>query len=233
VSQAWSSIVYALVPNVTALESSLTTLAEACDADEVVLFEKTTFLVVSHTTRRPHSDHHRFEKVSNIVKQFKLACAAGTSQLDSLQIANCHFRAFLASLTPTTFVMLILPRPGSGESDLPWLIAWVCPLVSLQLLGSLFPTWRSVAPSSAAFSSTRLVPLRRGLLMPAMCMVQAQARVRQLWQQNLNWNNARITHGLLAGQRTVEGRRPLHPEGCADQRRERQDARFWRRRCLT
>lgn len=45
-----------------------------CDADEVVLFEKSTFLVISNSTRKAHGDVHRFEKVSNIVKQFKLSC---------------------------------------------------------------------------------------------------------------------------------------------------------------
>ena len=43
--QAWSSIVYQLVPNVSQLESSLQQFAEIIDADEVLLFERATFLV--------------------------------------------------------------------------------------------------------------------------------------------------------------------------------------------
>ena len=38
--KAWSSIVHSLIPNVAALEAALAGLAAACDADEVVLFEK-------------------------------------------------------------------------------------------------------------------------------------------------------------------------------------------------
>ena len=30
--------------------------------------------VIAHSVRRQHSDIHRFEKISNIVKQFKLSC---------------------------------------------------------------------------------------------------------------------------------------------------------------
>ncbi len=30
--------------------------------------------VIAHSVRRPHADVHRFEKISNIVKQFKLSC---------------------------------------------------------------------------------------------------------------------------------------------------------------
>lgn len=72
--QAWSSIVYMLIPNVKELEQSLNQFANIIDADEVLLFERATFLVISHCQRRPHRDVHRFEKVSNIIKQFKLSC---------------------------------------------------------------------------------------------------------------------------------------------------------------
>jgi Ras-related GTP-binding protein A/B len=72
--KAWSSIVYALVPNVDKLETQLHKFCGLCGADEVVLFEKATFLVISHATQKQHSDVHRFEKISNIIKQFKLSC---------------------------------------------------------------------------------------------------------------------------------------------------------------
>lgn len=75
--KAWSSIVYSLVPNVQTLEVQLKKFAEVCEADEVVLFEKATFLVISHTSLKEHSDVHRFEKISNIIKQFKLSCRYG------------------------------------------------------------------------------------------------------------------------------------------------------------
>jgi Ras-related GTP-binding protein A/B len=43
---------------------------------QVVLFERATFLVISHTVgSASHTrDPHRFEKISNIIKQFKLSC---------------------------------------------------------------------------------------------------------------------------------------------------------------
>jgi len=72
--RAWSDIVYALVPNMGLLESHLKHFCEITEADEVVLFEKSTFLVISHATRKEHPDDHRFEKISNICKQFKLTC---------------------------------------------------------------------------------------------------------------------------------------------------------------
>ena len=76
------------------MEAKLKKFAEIMDADEVckvfvnwlkllkfkplkfkvLLFEKATFLVIAQAQMNPHSEIHRFEKVSNIIKQFKLSC---------------------------------------------------------------------------------------------------------------------------------------------------------------
>ncbi|RUS18665.1 Gtr1/RagA G protein [Endogone sp. FLAS-F59071] len=72
--QAWSQIVYYLMPNIHTLESQLANFCEICEADEVVLFERTTFLVIAKAGSLEHQDKHRFEKISNIIKQFKLGC---------------------------------------------------------------------------------------------------------------------------------------------------------------
>ena len=72
--QAWSSIVYMLIPNVAEVERSLGEFADIMEANEVLLFEKSTFLIIAHAQRTEHRDVHRFEKISNIIKQFKLSC---------------------------------------------------------------------------------------------------------------------------------------------------------------
>jgi len=85
--KAWSEIVTNLIPNIALLETHLNNFCRICDADEVVLFERATFLVISHaqasdtpsaeeettdgtmTThvkRTQHFDPHRFEKISNV-----------------------------------------------------------------------------------------------------------------------------------------------------------------------
>ena len=65
---------YSLIPSIRELEMNLQGLAALCEADEVLLFEKTTFLVIAHATQKQHEDQHRFEKISNIIKQFKMSC---------------------------------------------------------------------------------------------------------------------------------------------------------------
>ena len=72
--KAWSQIVYFLLPNIKTLEKNLDQFCKTMSADEVVLFEKSTFLVISYHDAKGHEDAHRFEKISNIIKQFKLSC---------------------------------------------------------------------------------------------------------------------------------------------------------------
>jgi len=108
---AWSSIIYSLIPNVRMLESSLQNFCNICEADEVVLFERATFLVISHSTKKQHHDIHRFEKISNIIKQFKLSCSKSQTLFQSMEVKNSNFTAFIDVLTPNTYIMVIMSDP--------------------------------------------------------------------------------------------------------------------------
>ncbi|KAJ3881326.1 Gtr1/RagA G protein conserved region-domain-containing protein [Lentinula edodes] len=48
--RAWSSIVHTLIPNAAVLNKHLNIVAAACSATEVILFERTTFLVIATST---------------------------------------------------------------------------------------------------------------------------------------------------------------------------------------
>ncbi|EGF76424.1 hypothetical protein BATDEDRAFT_92709 [Batrachochytrium dendrobatidis JAM81] len=109
--KAWSAIVTSLIPNVQVLETNLNAFCQHCDADEVILFERTTFLVISHATRRNLGDIHRFEKVSNIIKQFKLSCSKSQAQFQTMEVCTPKFSAFLQGLTSNTYVMVIVSDP--------------------------------------------------------------------------------------------------------------------------
>lgn len=71
--KAWSQIVCSLIPNMTTYNNNLKKLKELMDAKEIVLFERTTFLVISssNTASGELLDPKRFEKISNIMKNFK------------------------------------------------------------------------------------------------------------------------------------------------------------------
>lgn len=83
---AWSDIVATLNPHVTALATYLTRFAHVCSAVEVVLFERTTMLVISQSSA-PHTQptdgelvgqpdwpEDRFAKISQAIKLFRLGC---------------------------------------------------------------------------------------------------------------------------------------------------------------
>lgn len=145
--KAWSHIVYSLIPNQDQLCRMMQKLARQLQADELVLFEKATFLVIQHTdvnqqaeaqaaanaaanlvgNQHHHlplpplsslvhnADVHRFEKMSNIIKQFKLNCLKSSLEFQSMQVRNSDWEAQLCDLTTNT-VLLILQshakRPG-------------------------------------------------------------------------------------------------------------------------
>lgn len=204
--KAWSEIVTNLIPNISLLETHLKKFCRICDADEVVLFERATFLVISHAqsessgedhmsapgegkdalaapqpssngdavaseddaaqppppsaasspgltgptedssdmpdpaadsssglatpaevdmdsaavtpmpstrhvSRTPHFDAHRFEKISNIVKQFKLSCGKAQSQFQGMEVHNSRFSAFIDAFTANTYIMVIVSNP--------------------------------------------------------------------------------------------------------------------------
>lgn len=116
--KAWSAIVYTLIPNIQDLEHHLQHFAEIIDADEVLLFERATFLVISHCQRKPHPDVHRFEKVSNIIKQFKLSCSKLAAQFQSMHVKNSNFAAFIDIFTPNTYVMVVTSDSSIRKSSL-------------------------------------------------------------------------------------------------------------------
>ena len=78
--RAWGNIMHSLIPNLDVIEDYLKHLAEAIEAEEVILFERTTFLAVMSVTTKlgkqnPYVD--RFERLSNIIKAFKHSLAYG------------------------------------------------------------------------------------------------------------------------------------------------------------
>eukprot|EP00501_MAST-03F_sp_TOSAG23-6_P001938 GSMAST32.ASY1.ANO1.2019.1 assembled CDS len=106
--RAWSTIVYSLVPNIKLVESHLRRLCNICEADEAVLFERATYLVIAKATLKPHGDRCRFEKISNIIKQFKLACSKTKANFEAMIVNNSSFTAFVDSFTADTTIMLIM-----------------------------------------------------------------------------------------------------------------------------
>ncbi|KAI9802316.1 MAG: GTP-binding protein gtr1 [Piccolia ochrophora] len=118
--KAWSNIIHTLVPNLSLIEAHLQVLAEGINAEEIILFERTTFLVVTSVTNHtgkmnPMKD--RFERLSSIIKTFKQSLSKYTSlprasaQFVHMRISNTKCNLFIARFTQTTYVLVVVP-PG-------------------------------------------------------------------------------------------------------------------------
>lgn len=63
----------------------------------MVLFERATFLVIAHATERQHDDVHRFEKISNIVKQFKLSVSKTSHEFEGMMVGVVFVCVFVGN----------------------------------------------------------------------------------------------------------------------------------------
>ncbi|KAK3328162.1 Gtr1/RagA G protein conserved region-domain-containing protein [Cercophora scortea] len=122
--KAWASIIHDLVPNLSVIEEQLASLGVAIDADEILLFERTSFLVVSRWTSpegdsNPYGD--RFERMSNILKSWKHTCSkfAGTprnaEQFSDFEYKmGANFSMFVTKFTTNTYILVCMP-PGEAR----------------------------------------------------------------------------------------------------------------------
>ena len=56
----------------------------------------------------PHYDSHRFERISNIIKQFKLSCSKTQSQFQGMEVRNSQFTSLIDLFTGNTYIMLVM-----------------------------------------------------------------------------------------------------------------------------
>ncbi|KIH91098.1 GTP-binding protein GTR1 [Sporothrix brasiliensis 5110] len=122
--KAWASIIHDLVPNLALIETNLGHLGRLLEAEEMLLFERTSFLVVSHWTSAEGASNpceDRFERMSNILKSFKSSLARYTGtprnaeqfKLFELRF-GVRFNLFIGKFTTNTYILVVLP-PGEAR----------------------------------------------------------------------------------------------------------------------
>ncbi|CAI4035365.1 hypothetical protein SMKI_13G0120 [Saccharomyces mikatae IFO 1815] len=108
--KAWSQIVCSLIPNMSNHQSNLKKFKGVMNALEIILFERTTFLVICSSNGENSDDGHestdnsnalldpkRFEKISNIMKNFKQSCTKLKSGFKTLILNNNIYVSELSS----------------------------------------------------------------------------------------------------------------------------------------
>ncbi|KAH8826895.1 Gtr1/RagA G protein conserved region-domain-containing protein [Flagelloscypha sp. PMI_526] len=112
--KAWSNIVHTLIPNAAILSKHLATFAKACSATEVILFERTTFLVIatSHSgSPSASSSSPSMGPVSPLIKAFKWSSSRVRSEFHGLEMCLPEFSAVLDEMTKNTYVLVIWHVP--------------------------------------------------------------------------------------------------------------------------
>ena len=118
-----------MIPNAAILTKHLETFAVACNATEVILFERTTFLVIASSSPTPSLDtslelegtpgvskldSKRYERTSELIKSFKHSCSRVREEFRSLEMELHDFTAVLDEMTRNTYVMVIIHDPTIG-----------------------------------------------------------------------------------------------------------------------
>ncbi|SGZ47596.1 CIC11C00000002159 [Sungouiella intermedia] len=131
--KAWSLIVCSLIPNMNLFNSNLLKFNQVLDAEEIILFEKTTFLVISSTASIQYQMQHqngnqangltevldpkRFEKISNIIKTYKQSISKLRTNFHNLVIRGSngsHF--YIDILTDNLFIMIVLKEKETQQN---------------------------------------------------------------------------------------------------------------------
>lgn len=116
--KAWSSIVCSLIPNMGTYEKNLSKLTGILEAQEIILFEKTTFLVICSSNNNDDSgdsaklDPKRFEKISNIMKNFKQSATKLKSQFKTLILNDS---LFIVELSSNLMIFVVLEKGKVGQ----------------------------------------------------------------------------------------------------------------------
>lgn len=122
--KAWSQIVCSLIPNMNLFNENLLKFNKILDAEEIILFEKTTFLVISSTnsiqqnvTTSDNLDPKRFEKISNVIKTYKQSISKLRTNFNNLIIKGSNdTQFFIDILTDNMFIMIVLKdKANNGE----------------------------------------------------------------------------------------------------------------------
>ncbi|AOA63992.1 GQ67_03376T0 [Komagataella phaffii] len=120
--KAWSSIICSLIPNISFYQQNLSKINDILNAREIILFEKTTFLVISSTDRKlitnnDELDPKRFEKISNIIKTYKQSVNKIRTNFETIILNGMNTSIYLAELTNNIFIMIVMDNQRNDDDS--------------------------------------------------------------------------------------------------------------------
>ena len=106
--KAWSFIIGSIVPNIDRIKELLGKYSIACKADEVILFEKNTFLNITSFSGVYVKTDERIEKICSMMKKFKSACRNDSKKFNHFLLQNIRNNIYLDEFVNNTCIMIVL-----------------------------------------------------------------------------------------------------------------------------
>ena len=87
-------------------------LLEACDADEIFLFELNTFLCICSVDNGKNKNiEERTKKISFLIKKSKQALRSNNSDFSSLKMKLKNIMAYFEEFTKYSYIMVLSRKP--------------------------------------------------------------------------------------------------------------------------
>ena len=106
--KAFSNILSSIIKNNEKIRQILENYTKACEADEVILFDKTTLLVISSFNIKDFKDEERFEKMCGSIKKFESNYKLISNRFNDLIIKNKSNTIYFNEFNNCTYIMIVL-----------------------------------------------------------------------------------------------------------------------------
>ena len=109
---AWSNIAYNLLPDISQVEKKLNQFCEFIQADEIVIYEASSLLVITYSSRNEIEESRRFENISIGIKSFCHTCAQFTkARFSSVKVELADKKLYFDRFTSNTYIMILFSDP--------------------------------------------------------------------------------------------------------------------------
>lgn len=112
--KAFSNILFSIVKHNDKIKKILEDFANACEADEVILFDKKTLLAISSFCNKKIKDEERMEKMCFSMKKFKSNYKNSSNKFSNFIIKNKSNIIYFDELTSTSYIMAVLSNKNAS-----------------------------------------------------------------------------------------------------------------------
>lgn len=106
---AWSIIIKHIIPDIKFFNTILSSMAKLIQCEEIIVVEKSSFLIIGSYAKDQGDSKNilKYERISTLVKNFKIGCSKKGKEIESIVIRNQDFTIVLEVFTKNTFILLI------------------------------------------------------------------------------------------------------------------------------